>query len=114
MTMNTWKFQLHLGMVALSTLSLISSPVRADHGNSERQNRANNYQQLNLVSDVPGLALLYDPDLVNAWGISFSQTSPFWISDNGTGKATIYTVTNDAGGIVQVAKQGLFVTIPGE
>ena len=70
--------------------------------------------QVNLVSDIPGLALVTDTNLVNAWGISFSPTSPFWISDNGTGKATLYAVTNDAQGIVHVAKQGLEVNIPGD
>lgn len=45
-----------------------------------------------------------DPDLINPWGISFSATSPFWISDNGTGKATVY---NTAG-----TKQGLVVSMP--
>jgi uncharacterized protein (TIGR03118 family) len=45
-----------------------------------------------------------DPDLVNPWGVSFSATSPFWISDNGTGKATLY---NTAG-----VKQGLVVSMP--
>jgi uncharacterized protein (TIGR03118 family) len=78
------------------------------------KDKAEHYRQSNLVSDIPGLAMLDDPDLVNAWGISFSPTSPFWISDNGTGKSTLYAVTNDALGMVHVAKQGLVVTIPGE
>src|ERR1700682_2543015 len=46
-----------------------------------------------------------DPDLINPWGISHSGGSPFWVSDNGTGKATLY---NSAG-----TKQGLVVTMPG-
>ena len=45
-----------------------------------------------------------DPDLVNPWGLSSSPTSPFWVSDNGTGKATLY---NSAG-----VKQGLVVSMP--
>ena len=52
--------------------------------------------QTNLVSDIPGLARLTDPDLVNAWGVSFAPTSPFWISDNGTGLATLYSVPPQA------------------
>src|SRR6266436_1760277 len=72
------------------------------------------YQQVNLVSDLPGVALLQDTNLVNAWGISFSAASPFWISDNGTGKSTLYSVTNDSLGTPHVSKLGLVVTIPGE
>ena len=30
------------------------------------------YQQINMVSDQPGVAPLTDPDLVNAWGLSAS------------------------------------------
>jgi uncharacterized protein (TIGR03118 family) len=48
------------------------------------------YQQTNLVSDLPGVAAVTDPNLVNAWGMSHSPTSPWWISDNGTGVSTLY------------------------
>src|SRR5437763_9178274 len=43
------------------------------------------YAQVNLASDVPGLARVTDPNLVNPWGMSFSPTGPFWFSDNGSG-----------------------------
>jgi len=58
--------------------------------------------------------LLQDTNLVNAWGISFSAASPFWLSDNGSGLSTIYAVTYDSNGVVQVARQALEVAIPGE
>src|SRR5207237_8214130 len=54
---------------------------------------AQKYEQKNLVSDVPKLAVTLDPNLVNAWGIDFSGTSPVWIADNGTGLSTLYTGT---------------------
>jgi uncharacterized protein (TIGR03118 family) len=38
-----------------------------------------------LASDVPGLARVTDPNLVNPWGIAFSPTGPFWFADNGSG-----------------------------
>lgn len=72
------------------------------------------YQQTNLISDLPGVALLQDTNLVNAWGISFGPATPFWVSDNGTGLTTLYVVTNDSSGNVTVLKQGLKVTIPGD
>jgi uncharacterized protein (TIGR03118 family) len=31
-----------------------------------------------------------DPNLINPWGMSFSTTSPFWLSDQGAGVATLY------------------------
>jgi uncharacterized protein (TIGR03118 family) len=64
----------------------------------------NSFTQINLVSDIPGLAKTTDPNLVNPWGVSFSSGSPFWISDNKTGLATLYT---GAGNIVP-----LVVTLP--
>lgn len=48
------------------------------------------YQETDLVSDLPGRAALQDPNLVNAWGISFAPGGPFWISNNGTGTTTLY------------------------
>ena len=54
------------------------------------QVHAQHYQQTNLVSDVPGLAAHTDPDLVNSWGVARSGTSPWWVNDNGTGRATLY------------------------
>lgn len=62
------------------------------------------YQQTNLVSDIPGMAAHTDPNLVNPWGISSSATSPIWVSDAGTSKATVY---NGSG-----TPQALVVSIP--
>jgi len=49
----------------------------------------------NLVSDIPGKAQLTDPQLVNAWGLTRSATSPWWVADNGpdptTSNSTVYT-----------------------
>jgi uncharacterized protein (TIGR03118 family) len=47
------------------------------------------YGQVNLASDLPGLADVTVPSLVNPWGISFSPTGPFWFADNGSGVSTI-------------------------
>jgi uncharacterized protein (TIGR03118 family) len=54
---------------------------------------AQRYSQTNLVSDTAGVAAVTDPNLINAWGMSFSSSSPFWISDAGTGLSTLYTKT---------------------
>src|SRR2546422_5226652 len=50
------------------------------------------YAQHNLVSDGAVPAALVDPNLVNAWGLVSSPTSPWWVSDNGTGRSTLYRV----------------------
>jgi uncharacterized protein (TIGR03118 family) len=52
---------------------------------------------------VPHLAKFTDPNLVNPWGLISTGSSPWWVSDNGTGLSTLY---NGAG-----VKQGLVVTV---
>jgi uncharacterized protein (TIGR03118 family) len=68
------------------------------------------FEQTNLVSDsvLSAPAQVQDPNLINPWGIAEGPTTPFWVSDNGTGLATIYRVN---GGTVSIAP--LVVTIPG-
>lgn len=65
------------------------------------------YNQTNLVSNIPGLAVVTDPNLVNPWGMASSATSPWWIADNGTGLSTLYNGNTGA-------KSALTVTIPTE
>lgn len=59
-----------------------------------------------LVSDQPGVAPVTDPDLVNAWGLVSGPTTPWWVSDNGTDKSTLYRGSDGA-------KQGLVVSVAG-
>lgn len=62
------------------------------------------YKLTNQVSNQAGGANHTDPLLVNAWGLAYGPTGPFWISDNGSGWSTLYTGTG--------VKQGLQVLIP--
>jgi uncharacterized protein (TIGR03118 family) len=50
------------------------------------------------------MAPVTDTNLRNPWGISFTSASPFWVSDQVTGVATLYNSTG--------VKQALTVTIP--
>ncbi|HWU55875.1 MAG TPA: TIGR03118 family protein [Rhizomicrobium sp.] len=63
------------------------------------------YKQTNLVSDIPGLARVTDPDLINPWGMASSTTSPWWVSDNGMDLSTLYNGNTGA-------KSALVVDIP--
>jgi uncharacterized protein (TIGR03118 family) len=92
-------FRRAVGLAAATLILLsVSHRVLAD-------GVTNNFVQTNLVSDTPGRANNTDPNLVNPWGVAFSSSSPFWVSDNASGLATLY---NSDG-----VKQGLVVTIPG-
>jgi uncharacterized protein (TIGR03118 family) len=57
-------------------------PLQAAEGNS--------YTVTPLVSDQPGVAAFTDPNLVNAWGLAASATSPWWVADNETSVSTLY------------------------
>ena len=71
------------------------------------------FRQVNLVSDIPGVAPLTDPDLHNAWGLAATPGtdqapgSPLWVSDNGSDKATLYAGATPT----SVAKVALVVNI---
>ena len=62
-----------------------------------------------LVSDIPGLATVLDPNLKNPWGMSDLGWSPFWVSDQRTNLATTYNVT----GATSVSNAGLVISLPG-
>ena len=66
----------------------------------------------NLVTDNQGAnaAQITDPGLVNGWGISYSPTSPFWVSSNGGGTSTLYRVDPATQATTKVP---LTVAIPG-
>jgi uncharacterized protein (TIGR03118 family) len=66
------------------------------------------FLQTNLVSDIPGLANITDPNLKNPWGLTV--TNPFWISDNQAGVSTLYN-TQGAGNPL-VSTNSLVVSIP--
>lgn len=78
-----------LGLV----LPMVSSPAKAQ------------YRLTNLVSNqIDEHAPNIDPLLVNAWGLARSAGSPWWVSDNLSGWATLYNGTG--------TPQGLRVLIP--
>jgi uncharacterized protein (TIGR03118 family) len=83
----------------LAAASLLSSVLWA-----QQSAPSQHYNQTNLVADTPGVAQITDPNLVNPWGMSRSSGSPWWISDNGPGLATLYGGTG--------APASLVVTIP--
>ena len=57
--------------------------------------RSQFYAQHNLISNGAIPADHLDSNLVNAWGLVAGPTSPWWISDNGTGMTTLYNVATD-------------------
>jgi uncharacterized protein (TIGR03118 family) len=92
----SWKIMVLTGVSIVCAILSPALPAAAE------------YAVTNLVSDVSGLANFTDSNLVNPWGISYSATSPFWVSNNGTGLGSLY---NGAGQPFPVGSP-LVVTIP--
>ena len=74
----------HFASAAVIGLCMIPATV----ARAEDEDR-NDFVQTNLVSDIPGLATITDPELVNPWGVSQSPISPFWVSNQATSTSTL-------------------------
>ena len=71
---------------------------------------ANSFKQTNLIANKASFgAKLVDPNLKNAWGLASGPATPIWVSDNNSGKATVY-MGGVNGGPVSLA---LTVPVPG-
>jgi uncharacterized protein (TIGR03118 family) len=82
---------------AAALLLAVAAPVAAINANGQ-----NTYTVTVLQSNTT------DADLVNGWGITAgppATPTPWWVSDNGTDKSTLYTGTG--------TKIGLTVPVPG-
>jgi len=80
-------------MIALIVLILASTVAQAA-----------SYKPAFLTADQTGFAPNTDPNLINPWGISFSSTGDFWVSDNNAGVSTLYNTSG--------VPNSLVVTIP--
>ncbi len=77
--------------VAAVTLALVgaSGPAVAQSG-PKGHHHDNAFSQVNLVSDIPGLAQVTDPLVINPWGIDFGPATPLWVSNQGSNSLTLY------------------------
>jgi uncharacterized protein (TIGR03118 family) len=96
--------QLRAVAVVAGLVAALAAPV----GPATAAPTANRFDQINVVSDLPGVAPILDPLLVNPWGLALSPTSPLWVANNSSGTATLYR--GDGGGTPFV-KVALEVTV---
>ena len=73
------------------------------------------FKQTNLASDIPGLAILTNSNLVNTWGVAaFPGASPFWINNQGTGTSSLFAVSGSTAIAPVTLPFGTnFVNVPG-
>jgi uncharacterized protein (TIGR03118 family) len=58
------------------------------------------YAVTGIVSNLATLAPKVDPNLQNGWGLTASATSPWWVADNDTNKASLYTAAGAINSLV--------------
>jgi uncharacterized protein (TIGR03118 family) len=86
-----------LSLPVLAVILLHSEPAAAS---------SIGYGQTNLTSSVVGLANNLDINLRNPWGMAYSATSPFWISDQVTNVSTLYNAAGTPQALVVAIPQG--------
>jgi uncharacterized protein (TIGR03118 family) len=97
-------------LAVVSLIGTIGGLSTATPAQARDHSDVNSFRVERLVSDQQGRAQTTDPNLVNAWGLAFSPTSPLWVSNNGTSTSTLYTgATSPSTPISQVP---LVVKIP--
>lgn len=89
------RFRHTLSVAVLSLFSLATTLPAQQH-----------YKQTNLISNISGMAAVTDPNLVNPWGLSRGSATPWWVSDNGTGLAALYSGTGAATPLGQTCPAG--------
>jgi uncharacterized protein (TIGR03118 family) len=62
------------------------------------------YIETNMVSNETGVAPVTDPNLIDPWGVAFSTTSPLWVSNQGSGTATVYKLTGTTSSATQLTE----------
>ena len=90
-----------VGIVAAAMIPATNALAGSDDGG---------YRVTNLVSDIPGLAQVTDPNLVNAWGLAAGPATPIWVANNGSDNSTLY---RGAVGGTPVSIVPLVVGVPG-
>jgi uncharacterized protein (TIGR03118 family) len=77
-------------VAAVGLLALMAAPVAAHDNGDHRDRGENEYIVRTLVSDGGVPADRTDANLVNAWGLAASPTSPWWVANNGSDSSTLY------------------------
>ena len=81
-------------------LALLIATPAAGHGPAASTGPS--ITRINQVSNHHGVAKRTDHDLVNAWGLAGSPTSPLWVANNGTSTATVYSGGVDGAAVTKV------------
>src|SRR5438552_19097328 len=99
------RFRRAVTLCVLAALGLLVA-AGASPGGAARGHQT--YSVTNLVSDGTIPAAHTDANLVNAWGLTATGSSPWWVANNATGTSTLY----NGDGVAQFGTPPLVVSVP--
>ena len=91
---------MHGFIVRLAALAAIVAAALAAAAPSHAVPPDDRYAVTGIVSNLATLAPHVDPHLQNGWGLAASPTSPWWVADNDTNVATLYTAAGTTNPLV--------------
>ena len=99
------RFRRTATLCVLAAVGLLLTAASSPGGTAVGQE---SYTVTNLVSDGTIPAAHTDANLVNAWGLTATSSSPWWVANNGTGTSTLY----NGDGVAQFGATPLVVSVP--
>jgi len=109
---------MHRLIVRLAAVAAIVTAALAAAAPLQAVPNDDRYTVAGIVSDLGTLAPNVDPNLHNGWGLTASPTSPWWVSDNDTNKASLYTASGTINALAPEVDGGptgtVFAGIAGE
>jgi uncharacterized protein (TIGR03118 family) len=86
----SWRRRVSVGaMLGAATLAPFIAPT-----GSASAAPPSGFAQVNLVSDVPGLAQVTDFRMSNPWGITMGPTTPLWVNNDNTATSQVWAGAN--------------------
>lgn len=85
-----------VALTMTAALTAVSGPAGATQNRDRRHHDDSSFTQRNLISDLGtyGPDVLVDTAVKNPWGIDFGAATPLWVSNQFSGKVTVYAGAN--------------------
>ena len=93
-------------------LSYLGTPAPVKAGGYDETDLVANKLKLTDKNGIVHNADVIDQNLKNPWGVAESAGSPFWISDNAAGVATLYNVPASAPNSVTINQRVVRIPTP--
>jgi uncharacterized protein (TIGR03118 family) len=90
----------------LAVTAIVATGLAGPAASGAGRGHHNAFRQVNLASDIAGMAPMMDADVRNPWGIAFGPTTPMWVNNQFSNVITLYSGAN---GTAPFTKLGLRV-----